>query len=301
MFVVLGASGNTGSVVTKKLLEKGEKVRVVGRDAGRLEPLTRLGAEPFVSDVTESAALTKAFAGAKGAYLLVPPRLKDADMLAASDRMSSAMSEAVRNAGVSHVVLLSSVGAQHDAKTGPILGLHWFENKLRQVPNLNAVFLRPAFFMENFFMLIGLIQSMGFLAGGIKADLKMPMIATRDIGAAAAETLLDGTFSGIAVRELHGQRDISHDEAAAALGSAIGKPKLSYQRFPSFMVQSAMKQMGLPGKTAALMAELNEAANDGLLDPTQPRSAATTTPTSIEAFAQEVFAPAYNAKAAAGA
>ena len=45
MYVVLGATGNTGSVAAKTLLERGEKVRVVGRDAGRLAQLTQLGAE----------------------------------------------------------------------------------------------------------------------------------------------------------------------------------------------------------------------------------------------------------------
>jgi uncharacterized protein YbjT (DUF2867 family) len=298
MYVVLGATGNTGSVVTKKLLEMGDKVVAVGRDEAKLAALTALGAEAATIDVSDSAALAKVFANSQGVYALVPPRPKDPDMLATSDKMSTAITDAIKAVGVSHVVLLSSVGAQHDKKTGPILGLHWFENKLKQVPKLNAVFLRPPFFMENFFMLIGLIQSMGFLAGGIKGDLKMPMIATRDIGTVAADVLHSLNFSGISTRELHGQRDISHDEAAAAIGSAIGKPKLAYQRFPGFMVAQAMKQMGMPGKTAALMAELNEAANDGLLESQEPRTASSTTPTSIEEFAREVFAPTYNAKAA---
>jgi uncharacterized protein YbjT (DUF2867 family) len=52
MYVVIGATGNTGKVVAEKLLEKGEKVRVVGRDAKRLERFTQKGAEAFVADVT---------------------------------------------------------------------------------------------------------------------------------------------------------------------------------------------------------------------------------------------------------
>jgi uncharacterized protein YbjT (DUF2867 family) len=196
------------------------------------------------------------------------------------------------------VVLLSSIGAQHPNKTGPIQALYTFEQKLKQVANLNVLSLRPGPFMENFLLLIPLVQSMGFLAGGIDSELKMPMIATRDVAEAAAVALQQLEFSGFSIRELHGQRDISHHEAAAAIGAAIGKPKLSYKRFPAFLAQQGMKQMGIPGKTASLMSEMNQAANDGWLKPQEERSENNTTPTTIEIWAQEVFAPAYRAKAA---
>jgi uncharacterized protein YbjT (DUF2867 family) len=284
MYVVLGATGNTGSVAAKTLLERGQKVRAVGRDAA--------------ADANDAAAMTKAFQGAMGAYVLLPPRAKDPELLASGDKMSTAITEAIRAAGVSHVVLLSSIGAQHANRTGPIQALHTFEEKLKQVPNLNALFLRPGPFMENFLLLIPLVHSMGFLAGGIDDHLKMTMIATRDIAGVAAEALQKRDFSGISTRELHGPRDISHDEAAAAIGAAIGKPKLSYKHFPAFLIEQGMKQMGMPGKTAALMSEMNEAANDGRLKPLEERSERNTTPTTIEDWARQVFLPAYNAKAA---
>lgn len=298
MFVVLGATGNTGSVVAKKLLERGEKVRVVGRDAAKLAQLKQLGAESVTADASDAAGLTKVFEGAKAAYVLLPPRAKDPELLVSGDKMSTAITEAIRASGISHVVLLSSIGAQHVNKTGPIQALHQFEEKLKQVPNLNALFLRPGPFMENFLLLIPLVHSMGFLAGGIDGELKMPMIATRDIGAVAAEALQKLDFSGFSTRELHGQRELSHDDAAAAIGAAIGKPKLSYKQFPAFLVEQGMKQMGIPGKTASLMSEMNEAANDGRLKPLEARSEKNTTATAIEAWAQEVFLPAYQGKAA---
>jgi uncharacterized protein YbjT (DUF2867 family) len=298
MYVVLGATGNTGSVAAKRLLERGEKVRAVGRDAYKLRQLVELGAESVTADAYDVAAMTKAFEGAKGAYLLLPPRAKDPELLASGDKMSTAITGAVRASGISHVALLSSIGAQHANKTGPIQALHTFEEKLKTVPNLNVLFLRPGLFVENFLMLIPLVHSMGFLAGGIDGELKMPMIATRDIGEAAADALQKLDFTGISTRELHGQRDLSHDEAAKAIGGAIRKPKLSYKHFPNFLIEQGMKQMGIPGKTASLMSEMNAAANGGLLKPLEARSERNTTVTTIEAWAEEVFAPAFRAKAA---
>ncbi len=39
MYVVLGSSGNTGSIIANFLLSKGEKVRVVGRERGACSAL----------------------------------------------------------------------------------------------------------------------------------------------------------------------------------------------------------------------------------------------------------------------
>ena len=298
MYVVLGASGNTGSVVARKLLAKGEKVRAVGRDATKLSALARLGADVDVADLDDPAALTNIFTGAQGVYLMIPPQIHAEDFIAAADSISTSIATAVRDSGVSHVAALSSIGAQHAERTGPIVVLHRLEEKLKQVPQLSALFLRPAYFMENFMMMIPLVQAMGFFAGGIRGDLKMPMIATRDIGDYAADRLAALDFTGFSTREMLGQRDVSHDEAARAIGAAIGKVKLSYQKFPSFLVEQGIKQLGTPKKTASLMTEMHEAGNEGLLNPQEPRSEQNTTATSIEAFAQEEFAPAYQAKAA---
>src|SRR5215475_7474826 len=298
MYVVLGASGNTGSVVARRLLERGEKTRAIGRDASKLSALARLGADVDAINLNETAALTTAFTGAKGAYVLIPPQIHAEDFIAAADSISTSIASAVRDSGVSHVVALSSIAAQHAERTGPIVTLHRLEEKLKQVPQLSALFLRPAYFMENFMMMIPLVQAMGFFAGGIRGDLKMPMIATRDVGEYAAERLAALNFSGFSTQEMLGRRDVSHDEAATAIGAAIGNPKLSYQKFPAFLVEQGIKQLGVPKKTASLMTEMHEAGNEGLLNPQEARSEKNTTPTSIEAFAQEVFAPAYRAKAA---
>src|SRR5579883_354602 len=69
MYVVLGATGHTGSTVADKLLAKGEKVRAVGRDERRLERLRQRGAETFVADISDPNAAARAFAGADAAYL----------------------------------------------------------------------------------------------------------------------------------------------------------------------------------------------------------------------------------------
>jgi uncharacterized protein YbjT (DUF2867 family) len=230
MIVITGATGRTGGAAVRALLERGAKLRLVGRDARKLEPLLHNGAEPFVGDLNDPAFLTRAFEGATAVYLVVPEDTSQPDLRAHQERVTDSFAAAVSKARVPHVVALSSIGAQHPSKTGPIVGLHNMEQKLNGISGLNALYLRPGFYMENLMLSLAPLSSMGMLPGGMRGDFEMPWIATQDIGAYAAKRLLSLDFSGNSLQELHGQRDISMNEAAASVGKAIGKPELKYQQ-----------------------------------------------------------------------
>ena len=124
----------------------------------------------------------------------------------------------------------------------------------------------------------------------------MPWIARRDIGAYAAKRAVACDFSGSSIQELHGQRDLSIQEAATIAGAAIGKPDLAYQQLPFPALEGALAQMGMPEATVALLIEMWTGANAGLIVPQEPRGV-NSTPTTLEAFAADVFAPAYAALA----
>jgi len=104
MYVILGASGNTGSIIADSLLSKGKKARVVGRDAGRLQRFVRKGAEAFTANLSDAAALTKAISGARAAYLMLPPITSREDQ----ERESDAIAKAVKESGLRYAVHLSS-------------------------------------------------------------------------------------------------------------------------------------------------------------------------------------------------
>src|SRR5271154_5769441 len=298
MIVVTGATGRTGKMATETLLAKGEKVRAVGRDGKKLAPLGEQGAEAFVGDVGDVATMTRAFDGASAVYLVLPEDISQEDLRAHQERVSDCYAAAISNAQVRFVVNLSSIGAQHAKNTGPIVGLHNQEQKLDRIAGLSVLHLRAAYFMENLFMSIAPLRSTGTLPGGLRGDVAIPWIATKDIGRYAATRLAARDFSGSSIQELHGQRDISMKEAASIVGDSIGKPKLGYMQVPFMMLEPALVQMGLPKGTAALLIEMWKGANAGLIVPQEQRSAKNTTPTTIESFVTEVFAPAYLGKTA---
>ena len=190
MFVVLGASGHTGHVVATNLLAGGQKVRVVGRNAAALKPLAAKGAETFIADLTDSANLIRAFQHADSAYVMIPPNLTSNDPLGYSNRVSDAIATAVQKAGTKNVVALSSVGADKTSGTGPVLGLHHLEQKLNQISGANVLHLRAGYFMENTLPQVNAISQMGAVTTPLRPDLKIPMIATRDIGASGGRSAL---------------------------------------------------------------------------------------------------------------
>jgi uncharacterized protein YbjT (DUF2867 family) len=153
--------------------------------------------------------------------------------------------------------------------------------------------------MENNLAAIGMIQGMGIFGHALLPDLKMPMIATRDVGDYAAQRLLDLDFSGKQTRELLGERDLSLAEATTILARGIGKPNLRYEQFTYDQMQQALTQMGLSPKKAAVYIEMFKAINAGVLAAQEPRSPENSTPTSFENFVQDVFAPAYHGNVAA--
>jgi uncharacterized protein YbjT (DUF2867 family) len=299
IYVVLGASGNTGHIVANTLLAEGKKVRVFGRNATHLQPFAAQGAEVSTGDVSDASAVMKAFQRADSAYVMIPPNPTSNDYRGYQNRASDAITTAVKKSGIKNVVALSSFGADKSSGTGPVVGLYELEQKLSQINNLNVLFLRPGYFKENTLPQAGVIRATGSAIGPVRPDLKLPMIATRDIGTVAAEELLQLSFHGKQTRELHGQRDLDYTEIAGIIGKAIGKPDLKYIQAPHDQLRSAMVQMGMSENFVKLVLEMADALNSGHMQSIEPRDARSTTPTSFETFVAESFVPAYQHQQAA--
>jgi hypothetical protein len=125
------------------------------------------------------------------------------------------------------------------------------------------------------------------------------MIASRDIGAVAADALLKLQFQGKQAGELQGQRDLTMAEASAIIGNAIGRPDLKYRQLPDEQVREALTQLGFSLDMANLLLKMSAALNSGHMRMLETRSAGNTTPTSFEQFVTERFVPAYQGKARA--
>jgi uncharacterized protein YbjT (DUF2867 family) len=263
MIVVTGATGNTGSVVAATLLDAGQDVTVVVRSAKKAEPWKSRGARVVEASFNDAKSLAAAFQGASGAYLMLPPSVDAADYMGERAAMASAFAAAAADAHLGHAVFLSSFGAQHDAGTGAVLALAKAEKTLSVIPRLTA--LRASWFLENFLSGIPAAQAEGVLYEFIAPGVSVPMIATRDIGAAAAEILLHPPAES-GVIEITGPEDYTPERIASEIGVVLGR-EVRYQHLPSEAAIGMLQQFGASPDAARLMAELLDAVNKGLLTP----------------------------------
>ena len=293
VFVVAGASGRVGYRVAERLLSAGHEVRVVGRNARTLAPLREQGAQVRVGSFQDHGFFKGVLRGAKAAFVLTPLDIALSDLNAEQRKNVESIAAAIRESDVRHVVLLSSWGAEVPERIGGVIACHWFEQLLDEIEDLNAVYLRPVWFMENFLWNIGLIKTAGINGLAITPDVPFPAIATPDIAAVAAEYLEALAFEGRHVRYLNGPRDYTMSEVTRILGASIGRPDLKCVQFPDpVMRKGLISSGGLSPNAAELAIEINHGISTGRLR-AEPRSTLNTTPTTLEEFARTRFASAF--------
>ena len=221
MFAVTGVTGKVGGQVARNLLAQGHKVRAVVRNPDKGSEWSSLGCEIAVASIDDAAALTAAFSGTEGVFLMTPPNYDPEPGFPDTQRNAGAIRAAIEESRPAKVVFLSTVGAQV-TKPNLLNNSGITEAMLRSVP-LPVTLLRAAWFMENASWDIesakgGVVHS--FLQ---PLDHRIPMVAAEDIAATAAE-LLGETWKSVRVVELEGPKRYSADDIAAALASALGNP-----------------------------------------------------------------------------
>lgn len=281
MFVVLGATGHTGSAVVETLLAHKQPVRVIVRAADKGASWKAKGADVAVASLEDVSAMTRALTGANGVYLLVPPNYGATAWLSEQRQRMDQAAQAVKASGIPHVVFLSSIGGHLAEGTGPIRAARYGEQALGAVAK-NLTILRPCYFMENWAPGIGMAKGQGLLPTFIAPTARVPMISTKDIGRTGAEQLIAGG-RGQQVVELAGPVEYSPDEAAAALGRILGKP-VSTQPAPLSAVVPTFTSFGFSTEAATLFEEMYAAFAKGAIGYEHPERLVRGTVTLAEAL-----------------
>lgn len=295
MYVLMGANGNITSRLAKVLAGRGERVRVIGRNADRMKALKDAGVELAIGSAADASFLEREFRGADAVYAMIPPDYSAPDYRRYQNVVGEAIAHAIVASGVKNVVSLSSIGASLPGGTGPIAGMHDQEERLNKLSGVNILHLRPTYFMENHLHAIGLIKAFGVYPGMTAGNAPITMIATRDIADHAAGGLLQPAFKGHVVQHLVGPREFTMAEAARILGTAVGKPDLQYVKSDPAQAKAGMVQNGFSQNVADQFEEMSDAWSDSRISRTLDSATTTRTSTTLEQFAGELFAPAFNA------
>ena len=261
MFVVTGANGQTGSAAMRHLLTGGHRVRGVVRREEQCAAWREAGAEAVVADLGDSRAMAACFDKAQGAYLMNPPAYAEPDLFEHAARVHTALIAAAEVAGVAHVVALSSVGAQHDSGTGNIHTTRDLEVRLA-ASSLRATVLRAANFIENWAWSLDALACGDVLPSMFApVERALPMVSARDVGRVAAELLIAGGAAPPLV-ELHGPRDSSPNDVAAALARMLGRP-IATRATPEAEWPSVFRASGMSESAVTAFCDMYRGFNDG--------------------------------------
>jgi len=263
MFVIIGANGNTGRVAAETLIEGHQAVRVVLRDERTAAAWQAKSAEVVHGSLEDVASLERAFVGARGVYLLLPPDNASNDTRTRARRLFGNVAQALTQAKVPHVVLLSSISAQHADGNGPIAALHIGEQILGAIPGLARTFLRASSFLENHAAVLGAVTGHGILPTFLPADLTYAQISTADIGRFAAKALVEPATAGeTRVWNLAGAVDASERDVAAVIGAILGR-EIPVVENPLAAVVPTFTGFGLSEHVAGLYREMYEGIVSG--------------------------------------
>jgi len=293
MAIVLNVcSGNIGGHLAEYLLDLNQSITVINRDAKKAQHLADRGAKVVVGGFDDVAVLDAAFAGAKAIFWMLPPP-SSPNYLAWAAAATQAAADAALRHKVDRFVYISSVGAQGDKKGA--ISVHFTNEQILFSALHNVTSLRPGFFMENFLRDVPTVLSQG-AAYSAFAGYPTATIAARDIARRAAAYLMY-EWTGQRIVGLHGPRDITAEQAWAAIGKAIGKD-IKVHSVTVDESMAALKGYGVPDFLLQLLGDMYRSFANGKAFQAEPRTTDTTTPTTIVEWAEKHFKPAYLAAVA---
>ena len=273
-WVVAGATGRVGSVVARELIASGATTRVIVRSEAAAREWRERGAEAAVGSLGDPAFLSGVLHGSEGCFTLLPESVPREDFHGARRRMADAVAAAVSASGVPRVVMLSAIAAALPDGNGPAKDLHYCENRLRATAARVAV-LRACYFQDNIAGVLPVAAQSGVYPNFLgDADVEFPMVATRDVGRVAAETLSAASPAGGTI-DLLGPR-YSIRQVATLLGGALGRPVRVVDVPPAEHVPSLVRA-GVPEPLAVILAEMFGAVAAGMIVPSAERRIVGTT------------------------
>jgi uncharacterized protein YbjT (DUF2867 family) len=222
MYAITGITGKVGGAVARALLAAGQPVRAVVRDPARARAWAERGCEIATADMNDPAALTTAFTGASGVFILPPPEFDPAPGFPEAHAVIGAIRAALQSANPARVVCLSTIGAQA-TEVNLLTQRTFMEEALRELP-MPVTFLRPGWFMENAAWDVASARDEGVIYSFLQPlDKAVPMIATADVGRVSAQ-LLQQRWHGVRVVELEGPRRVTPNDIAATFAKILGHP-----------------------------------------------------------------------------
>ena len=263
MYVILGGTGKVGSATARALLDDGQDITVVTRNADHGADLKAAGARIAVADIRDVEAVREVFRTGKRAFLLNPPADPATDTDAEERNNVAAIIAALDGSGLEKVVAQSTYGAFEGERCGDLTVLHEFERKLRSQP-IPAAINRGAYYMSNWAGMAETVRESRRLPSFFPANLALPMVAPDDLGQVAARRLMTPVSDNV-VQHVEGPERYTARDVAHAFAEAFGRT-VEVQEVPREALEETFRQFGFSGMAAASYACMTKKVIDGGTD-----------------------------------
>ncbi|WP_410508618.1 NAD(P)H-binding protein [Methanosarcina hadiensis] len=260
MNIILGATGQVGSMLVDNLLKKGQPVRAVIRNDLKAQELRNKGAEVKIADYFDLDALKKAFQGGNAVFLLTPENPESEDFLSEIQTIITNYREAILSSGITKIVGLSSMGAQHESGTGNLMASYMLEHAFSDF-EIEQVFVRPAYYFSNWLGYLELVKEYGILPTFFPPDMELPMIAPPDVAGFLSDVITSKTPQE-RVYEISGPIDYSSLDIAKIFEEVLNKNVTLQQVLPEEW-ENTLIQAGFSKDGAKNLMLMTKAVIDG--------------------------------------
>jgi uncharacterized protein YbjT (DUF2867 family) len=231
MKLIVGATGMVGSLITRRLLERGEPVRVLVRDGSDHGSLVAAGAEAVYGDLKDRASLDRAMDGVRTVVTTANSAMRGGDdTVETVERAGNRnLVDAARAAGVDHFIFTSALGVTLDSPV-PFMAAKAESEEYLKASGIPWTILAPNVFTE---VWVGSV--IGPAAAGAPVVLvgegrrRHSFVSVQDVAAFAAAAVDNPAAHGDRV-VIAGPEAVSFSEIIERAEALLGRP-IEVQRY----------------------------------------------------------------------
>ncbi|MBI5232517.1 MAG: SDR family oxidoreductase [Coriobacteriales bacterium] len=247
MILVVGATGELGVRVCRRLLDAGEHVRAMTRSPERASAIHGMGAEVVTGDLRDRPSLEAAVASCDAIIHCAtgrPSRRERRNSAhAVDDKGTAALVAAAREAGIRRIVYVSELGSAPDAPLETLRMKYRAEWHVLH-SGLHFTILRPAAFAETWLGPMALRVARG-QRPRIPGDARKPIsfVSAEDVAALAVLALRDPDLEDRTM-DVGGPAPVTLEQAVRAMERGSGR-QVGMSHVPPVLMRLASMIVGI--------------------------------------------------------
>ncbi|SHJ71685.1 Uncharacterized conserved protein YbjT, contains NAD(P)-binding and DUF2867 domains [Palleronia salina] len=262
MILITTPAGDIGTRVLSHVLEAGEAVRVILRDASKLDRNTRASVDVIEGSHADAVTISAALDDVSAVFWLPPGPPTAESPEAAYVAFSRAFCDALPGSTVSHVVGVSALGRGWPSPAGHAAASVAMDDRIGAT-GVAYRSLACASLMDNLARQAEPIREQGVFYQPTPSDMKLPHVAKSDVARVAAGLLSKRDWDGVADLPLCGPENLSFEEMALVMSEVLGREIAVHEITPEDF-GGMMRRMGATEKMAQGYVEMMTAKNEGM-------------------------------------